>query len=395
MLFRSEGLGSGFIIDLEKGYILTNNHVVDGADEIDLKLANGLSYKGKIMGHDSNTDIAVVRIEDDKFSKKDLEALVLGDSEKLHVGAFVVALGAPFGLEASISFGAVSALGRGSLQITQMGDFVQTDAAINPGNSGGPLVNMDGKVVGINTAIFSKSGGYNGIGFAVPSNLVRRIANNLINNGKVSRGYIGVHFQALTDEIKTSLNIPKKTKGVIVAQVEKDGPAGKAGVKPWDVIVAIDGKNLANDRDLVSRIGLKNPGTKTKLSIVRDGKEKTLNLVIGTYPGSEELADSGNEDANSFKSTLGMNFTFKESGLIVSRLEKKSPAAGRLLPGDIILSVDKTDFRKAKNLKQALSKFKKAISQARDNKQKSVIMRIQAGSQRNSPGFAFVTIDLG
>ncbi|NDA64023.1 MAG: hypothetical protein EBX50_18650, partial [Chitinophagia bacterium] len=199
---REEGLGSGFIIDLNQGYIMTNNHVVQDADEIQLKFPNGDTHEAKIVGRDPNTDIAIVQIKERSFNKNGLSQLVLGNSDDVDVGDFAVAVGAPYGLEASVSFGIISAIGRGSLSITQMGNFIQTDAAINPGNSGGPLLNATGQVIGVNTAIYSRSGGYNGIGFAVPSNLARRIAEQLIGGGKVTRGYIGVGLQPIDSELQ-------------------------------------------------------------------------------------------------------------------------------------------------------------------------------------------------
>ena len=388
---KQEGLGSGFFIDLEEGLVLTNNHVIDNADQINLKLANRETYKAKVVGVDPNTDVAVVRITDKKFKRDGLSSLVLGNSDGLKVGSFVVALGAPFGLEASVSFGAVSALGRGSLQITQLGDFIQTDAAINPGNSGGPLVDMEGKVIGINTAIFSKSGGYNGIGFAVPSNLVREVATNLINGVKLTRGYIGVHFQPLSNDIKKLLKIPEDNNGVVVVQVEPKGPADKAGIKPKDVITEVDNKKLEKDRDLVNRVGLMKPGTKAKLTIFRDGKEQTKTLVIGTYPGSEQSASNDKQEAT--KESLGLEFQLKEGGLYIKSIENDSPARRQLQEGDIILSVDSFEVEGTKNLGNAVKGFKEAIARARNNKQKSVLMRIKRNMQGGS-GFAFVSVDI-
>ncbi|MDD9950081.1 MAG: trypsin-like peptidase domain-containing protein, partial [Zetaproteobacteria bacterium] len=209
---KQEGMGSGYFIDLERGYVLTNNHVIDGADEITLKVANGKSYSGKVVGTDPNTDIAVVQVEEG-FDKTGLSSFILADSSKVEKGEFVWGMGAPFGLEGSLSFGIISEIGRGSMAITTYGDFLQTDASINPGNSGGPLINVEGKVVGMNTAIFSKSGGDMGIGFAVPSNLVRRVANNLIN-GKSQLGYIGVFFHSkeIDDNMRSALGLGKNVK---------------------------------------------------------------------------------------------------------------------------------------------------------------------------------------
>ena len=258
---KKQGLGSGFFIDTSKGYIMTNNHVIEGADEIEVKLFNGKSYDAKIVGRDENTDIAILQVKDKSYSKKNLRHLVLSQREP-KVGELSVALGAPFGLEASISFGVISAMGRNNLQITELGNFIQTDAAINPGNSGGPLIDMKGKVIGINTAIYSKSGGYNGIGFAVPAKMARSIAEKLINDGKVRRGYIGVGLQPLTAEIAEGLGLDNEQKGALVKQVEPDGPAKKAGLLAGDVIVGVDNTEIDSDGALILAIGTKSPGKK-------------------------------------------------------------------------------------------------------------------------------------
>lgn len=280
---RQEGFGSGFFVDLDKGYILTNNHVVEDSDKITLKLANGKSYEGKIVGTDKDTDVAVVQVVDPKFSRDNLAALVLDDSDSLAIGSQVLALGAPFLLEASVTSGIVSAVGRGSMRLTTMGNFIQTDAAINPGNSGGPLINMDGKVVGINSAIYSQSGAYAGIGFAIPSNIARRIGTSLINKGSYYKGYVGIAYEPLRDEWITSLDLPKGTRGIIVAEVLPGGPAHKADIEPGDVVIAVDGKPFEPDY-LTSLIGLKDPGTTMAFTLYRQGKKMDKVVTIGTAP---------------------------------------------------------------------------------------------------------------
>ena len=347
---REEGLGSGFIIDVNQGYIMTNNHVVQDADEIQLKLPNGDTHEGKIVGRDPNTDVAIVQIKEKNFNKTGLSQLVLGNSDETEVGDFVVAVGAPYGLEASVSFGIVSALGRGSLHITDMGNFIQTDAAINPGNSGGPLLNTSGQVIGMNTAIYSKTGGYNGIGFAVPSNLSRRIAEQLIDKGKVSRGYIGVGLQPIDAELQKSLNIPKDTTGSLVARVVEDGPADHAGIKPGDVIVSVNKKSVKNESDITNAVGLMSPGSSAEMVLFRDGKQKPVTVKIAEFPsdGAQGPATGKREEApfglslQKLTSDARRQFNIEsKQGVLITEVENNSEAQRvGLQPGDLILQVN-------------------------------------------------------
>ncbi|MBF0441305.1 MAG: Do family serine endopeptidase [Oligoflexales bacterium] len=351
------GIGSGFIIDLDKGYILTNNHVVQDAKEINLKLSDGKNYKGKVLGSDPNTDIAVVQISDKSFNKSALASIALGDSDAIRPGNFVLALGAPFGLEASVTFGVVSAIKRGPLDIAKIGNFIQTDAAINPGNSGGPLLNIYGQVIGINTAIYSQSGGYAGIGMAVPSNLARVIAQELINNGKIERGYIGVQIMDLNEEIAKDLGIPEGTSGVLVSNVVKGGPAYKADIEPGDVIISVDGKNVVNSTDLVTTVGLVKPGSSIKLAIFRNGKQRTVNLKVESYSPDKEkmLTNEGNlffgmilETVNQ---TLARRFNFESKyGAVVIEIDRRGVAfkAGIRI-GDVILSCNGNKIENSKD----------------------------------------------
>ncbi len=364
---RQAGLGSGFFIDLEPGYILTNNHVIEGADEIQLKLANSKTYEGKVIGRDPNTDIAVIQIKDKNFDRTGLASLVLGDSDKIKPGSIVLAVGAPFGLESSTSLGVVSAIGRGSLNLSRLGNFIQTDAAINPGNSGGPLVSVEGKAVGINTAIFSKSGAYNGIGFAVPSNLVREIASSLINNGAVEHGYIGVYFQPLDERWKASLKLPKDVKGMVVSEVQRSGPADKAGLVQLDVIVAIDGKAVLESDELVNVVGLRRPGDKVVVEYYRNGAKKSTTIIIGSVPGARKLAEKGGKSQEAgelfgltvegVSDPLQKRYGFRAaSGVVVLSVQRASAAANAFLrEGDVILSVDQIPVHGVKDFKKLLS----------------------------------------
>lgn len=362
---KQKGLGSGFIVDLDKGYIMTNNHVIEGADEINLKLANGKLYDGVVVGRDANTDVAVVKIKDPKFDRKDLQALGFADSDKVKVGDFVVALGAPFGLEASISFGVVSATGRGNLGIAKLGNFIQTDAAINPGNSGGPLVNTEGRVVAVNTAIFSSSGGYNGIGFGVPSNLVKVIGEKLINHGKISRGFLGVSLQDLDKDLADSLKVPRGENGAVVANVQAGSPAAKAGLRDGDAIVGLDGKTVRDSSDVSNRIGMLGPGRTADLTIYRDGKKQTLKVGLGEFPDEEALSQSDNAGGKQGDGPLGLSLSRvtnqtrqqygirSDAGVVVTGIAPESPL-GRagVRVGDVIVSVNNNkvtsvdDFKK-------------------------------------------------
>lgn len=366
---NQEGFGSGFFVDLEKGYILTNNHVVENADNITVKLANGKSYAAKIIGNDKDTDVAVIQVVDSKFDHSNLASLVLDDSDKVTIGSFVVAIGAPFLLQASVTFGVVSAIGRGNLQLTKRGDFIQTDAAVNPGNSGGPLLNVDGKVIGINSAIYSQSGGYAGVSFAIPANIARRIASALINRGSVSSGYIGIQYVPLRDEWVASLDLPKDTQGIVIAETDPAGPAhGK--IEAGDIIVAIDGKEF-EPNNVTSIIGFKEPGEKVKLSFYRQGKKNEVTLVVGTQGKQPSVAKQRPQNNSepvgkeferfglrltSIDKNLRDQFSIKStSGLVVSQVELRSPAwrAG-FQQGDVIISVNGKRLQSIKDFETAV-----------------------------------------
>jgi serine protease Do len=271
------GEGSGFIISKD-GYILTNNHVVDNAVKITVILEDDKEYQAKLIGADPLSDIAVIKIDGTNFP-----VLEMGNSDAIEVGEWVVAIGSPLGLSHSLSAGIVSAKGRSKVGILDYENFIQTDAAINVGNSGGPLIDLDAKVIGINTAIVSKSGGYMGIGFAIPINMARNIAEQLIKNGKVTRGYLGVRVQDLTTSLAKSFNL-KDRHGVLVSVVVPNSPAAKGGIQQSDIILAIDGKLLKNASDFRNIIAFSAPGTEHKIKLLRNGKEKTITIVVGVIP---------------------------------------------------------------------------------------------------------------
>lgn len=352
---KQRGLGSGFIVDLDKGYVITNNHVVEGADEISLKLANDSTYDGRVVGRDKNTDVAVVQIKDAKFKRDGLDVLALGDSDRANIGDFVIALGAPFGLEASVSFGVISAIGRGNLDITQIGNFIQTDAAINPGNSGGPLLDVKGDVVGMNTAIYSRSGAYNGIGFAIPSKIVRSIADQLINSGKIHRGFLGVQLGDLDEDIAAGLKLPKGQKGALIGSTNDGGPAAKAGLEAGDVIVEVNGKSVSSGREVATAVGLLRPGTQVAITYLRNGDRKTAQVTLQQHPDDDAEGSSEGDDrgggGGKLDDSYGMALTditpnlrqkFKiesKRGAVVVEVAPGSIADQKAIePGDVIIS---------------------------------------------------------
>ena len=354
--FKSSALGSGVIIN-DDGYILTNNHVVKGADEIKVKLYDKREFKGQVIGTDSKTDLAVIKID-----AKELPAIKIGDSDKLKVGDVVIAIGNPYALSHTITMGIVSAVGRSNVGIADYEDFIQTDAAINPGNSGGALVNTKGELVGINTAIFSTSGGYMGIGFAIPSSMAYTVMESIIQHGKVIRGWLGVTIQDLTPELAEQLNI-KETKGSLVSDVVKGSPAEKAGFKRGDVIVDFDNKPVENSTVLKKRVAETPPDTTVQVKIIRDGKEKTLTVTLDVLPETVEIAKS--EYSNAMKGVHiqdltdeirdNFNIPHKVKGVIVTAIEEDSPAFGVLRQGDVIQEINRKEIKNTKDYEAIVS----------------------------------------
>ena len=274
---RRAGLGSG-VIASDKGYVLTNHHVIEGADEIEVALADGRKAAAKIVGRDPETDIAVLKIE-----LASLPAIAFGHSEDVRVGDIVLAIGNPYGVGQTVTLGIVSALGRSGLGISTFENFIQTDAAINRGNSGGALVDVNGNLVGINSAIYSRSGDSIGIGFAIPANVARDVMQQLVEKGSVTRGYVGVALQDITEDIAASFKL-KKAAGAIITDVVGGGPAEKAGVKPGDVLVAVNGKAVANSSAVLNTIAVLRPGDEATLTLIRDQAEISVKVVAGTRP---------------------------------------------------------------------------------------------------------------
>jgi len=285
------GQGSGFLVSPD-GYILTNSHVVRSASEINVILTDGREFEATLVGYDQNTDVAIIKIEGDDFPH-----LTLGNSEALEVGQWVVAVGNPLGLQASLTVGVVSAKGRDNLHITDIEDFIQTDAAINRGNSGGPLLNLDGEVIGINTAIATNTGGYMGIGFAIPSNIVSNVMDQLINTGKVTRGFLGVTLQHIDKELADAFGL-EKIEGALIADVIEGSPAEKAGLRQGDVIVEYNGAPVNNLSSIRNAVSLMAPGKDIALTVKREGKTFPITVKIGSHPNNQQIASEISSKVN-------------------------------------------------------------------------------------------------
>lgn len=361
------GTGSGFIISAD-GLILTNHHVVDDADEIKVRLTDNREFTGKVLGSDAKTDIAVVKIE-----AKDLPYLTMGNSDELKVGEWVAAIGSPFGLDNTVTAGIVSAKSR-KLPSDQYVPFIQTDVAVNPGNSGGPLFNMKGEVVGINSQIFSTSGGFMGLSFAIPSNLAMQIKDQLVKNGKVTRGRIGVVIQSVTQDLAESFGM-KAPKGAIVSQVEKDGPAAKAGLQEGDIITAVNGKAIDDSVDMPVIIGSMAPGSIAKLSIIRNNKDMTLDVKVEEAPNESA---SSNASKTAAANKLGVTVRplndeekakAETEGLLVTESTGAARKAG-IREGDIIVNVNGVKIKKTDDLARVLEKNKnlRVLVQRRDGR---------------------------
>jgi len=370
---RTEGIGSGVIVSKD-GYILTNNHVVEGSEDLTVTISDKREFSAKIVGTDPPTDLAVIKLE----GASDLPVAYLGDSDKLRVGEWVLAIGSPYGLEETVTMGIVSARGRSGREINTYENFIQTDAAINPGNSGGALVNMDGAVIGINSVIYSQTGGNAGIGFAIPINMAKDIMGTLISQGRVSRGWLGVSIKDVDPETASSLNV-KPNKGAIIAEVLSGSPADKAGIKTYDIIIKVNGNEINSANELRNKVAMIKPGTKATFTILRDGKEINFEIVLAERKFEEEQAAGGTSEATKTKTGLSLeNLTPQikrqyqidenQKGVLVVDVDPKSAAARTgLHEGDIILDAD----RKPVN---SVAEFNSIISQV---KGETVLLRVQ------------------
>ncbi len=358
--FKSSALGSGVIVS-ENGYILTNNHVVKGAEEIKVILYDKREFKGKVVGTDPRTDLAVIKI-----NAKDLPTLSFGDSGKLKTGDIVLAVGNPFGLNQTITMGIVSAVGRSNIGLADFEDFIQTDAAINPGNSGGALVNGSGELVGINTAIFSTSGGYMGVGFSIPSDMAKTVMDSIIKYGKVIRGWLGVSIQDLTPELAKSLGI-KETEGALITGVENDSPADKAGFKRGDLITEMNGKKIPDVTSLRNMVADRAPGTRVDFKIIRNGKEQSITATLGEYKEKQIVKKTEYENALKGVTVQELTPSLRDKldlsegivGVVVTEVGSDSPAQGLLQANDVIQEVDRKSVRSVQEYEEIVSKIGK------------------------------------
>lgn len=370
---RQQGIGSGVIVTKD-GYILTNNHVVDGADEVKVAMQDGREFDAKVIGRDPKSDVAVIKID-----AKDLPFVPMADSDKIEVGDIVLAVGNPFGIGQTVTTGIISATSRGNMGIEDYEDFIQTDAAINPGNSGGALVDVDGRLIGINTAILSRSGGNQGIGFAIPVNLARDVMTGLIKDGHVTRGYLGVMIQDITPALEKEFKL-QDTTGALIGDVTPKSPAEKAGLKSGDVILDFNGRKVTDSRHLKLEVARVQPGETVPIKILRDGSTKTIEVTVKEMTGTESLAKA---DSNSKEDTGTLNgvgvgdldqsarqqFNLPEhlKGVVVTEVQPDSPSAeAGLKAGDVIQEINR----------QPVSSAEEAVRMTEHPKDKTTLLRV-------------------
>jgi len=350
------GLGSGVIIDAKKGYVVTNNHVVDNADEIIVKLTDGREFTAKKLGADEQSDIALLKIEPDA-----LAAMPLADSDELRVGDFVVAIGNPFGLNQTVTSGIVSALGRSGLNIGGYENFIQTDAAINRGNSGGALVSLRGELVGINTAIFGPNGGNVGIGFAIPSNMMKSLVDQIIEFGEVRRGLLGIMGQDIDSGLSEAMNLDVN-QGAFVSEVTTDSAADKGGIQAGDIITEINGRSVVSFQELRAKVASRGAGAKLELTVLRKGKREKLNVVLGDATQNEVIAKEIHPALEGAKLTNGKTKQ-GDDGIAISELESRSPAARiGLQNDDVIIGVNRKKVDTVMQLRAELEDAKGVIA---------------------------------
>jgi len=371
--FRQLAQGSGFIISSD-GYILTNNHLVGKAEKIMVKLTDGREFEAKLIGTDPESDVAVVKID-----ANDLAFLELADSDTIEVGEWVLAIGNPFGLSHTVTAGIVSATGRSGVGIATYEDYIQTDAAINPGNSGGPLINLDGKVIGINTAIISQSGGNMGIGFAIPINMAKSIYDQLVESGTVDRGFLGVSIQDLTPELAASFGL-KDIKGVLIPEIIEGSAAEKAGLKQGDIIVELDGQPVEKAGALQNRIAMLKPGTNVQLVVLRNENRKTITVELGKRPTQTQLAGTPPEvmeqlgfSVQNLTEDIAKRFSYEVlEGVVVNSVSPGSLAElADIRPGTLIMEVNRKPVKNTEEFSKAIEEATKegtVLLLVRDNR---------------------------
>ena len=394
MPHKAVAMGSGFIID-KQGYIVTNNHVVDGARKITVKLPDGREFDAKLVGADQPTDIAVIKVKSDK----PLPTVDFGDDHQVRVGDWVIAVGNPFGLSNTVTAGIISSIGRdvGNGPYT---DYLQIDAPINRGNSGGPTFDLQGKVIGMNSMIYSPSGGSVGIGFAIPSSTIHEVVAQLESHGKVARGWLGVQIQNLTPEIAASVGA-KDSKGAIVASIVPGSPAAKAGFKPGDLVLAVNGKSVEDSRDLTRRVAVLLAGSKASFTLVRDGKNRTITATVGARK-EEQVASNQAPEMNSSVGTTGeamglglaavtpdvrraYNLDDHVNGVLVTRVDPESDAADKgIEPGDVVVSVGNRPVHTPQDIKAS-------VAGAQSQGRKSVLVLVEGSNS----GQRFVALKIG
>ncbi|MCO6536902.1 MAG: Do family serine endopeptidase [Gilliamella sp.] len=350
------GLGSGVIIDAEKGYVVTNNHVIDGADKITVALNDGHEFKAKLIGKDPQSDIALLKIDD----AKKLTAIKLADSDNLRVGDYAVAIGNPFGIGQTVTSGIISALARSGLNMNGFENFIQTDASINQGNSGGALVNLNGELVGINTAIIAPSGGNVGIGFAIPSNMVKSLTSQLIEFGEVKRGVLGIKGNELTSDIAKAFDVDVQ-KGAFVSEVIENSAAQAAGIKSGDIIVSMDGKPVDSFAELRAKIATTGAGRTVKLGLIRDGK--TISVDVKLKNSDETTTDAKSLHSALDGATLSNGEIKGQKGVLIESIAKNSPASRlSLQEGDLITGVNKERVTNIADLRKIIDSHPSVIA---------------------------------
>lgn len=383
--YSQQGQGSGFIISKD-GYILTNNHVVNEADRITVTLADGRKFDAKLVGADPKSEVALIKIEDGE----ELPYLALADSDALEVGEWVLAAGNPFGLSQTVTAGIVSAKGRSEVGIAEYGNFIQTDAAINPGNSGGPLLSIDGEVVGINTAIYTRSGGYMGIGFAIPINQAAQIKDQLIKYGKVTRSVLGVYIQEVDEDLAASFGL-EESGGILISQVVEESAAEEAGLKEGDIVVELNGKAVGKVGAFRNHVASIAPNSKVDLRIFRDGKYKNITAITKELDADDAEGGTGESalyeeigaEVENLDAEVARRYGYEgEEGVMIVKVEQGSPAwrAG-LKPGQLITSVNRRPV-------ETVREFKKALADNEDSKR--ILLLVSDG---RSSHFIVVTID--